>query len=31
MPEAFCEPWQQFEDSDGVERQKMFVAACGDL
>jgi aryl-alcohol dehydrogenase-like predicted oxidoreductase len=25
MPEAFCEPWQQFEDKDGVERQKMLV------
>jgi len=31
MPEAFCEPWQQFEDKDGVERQKMLVAACGEL
>lgn len=20
MPEAFCEPWQAFEDKDGVER-----------
>jgi hypothetical protein len=20
MPEAFCEPWQRFEDKDGVER-----------
>lgn len=20
MPEAFCEPWQQFEGKDGVER-----------
>lgn len=31
MPEAFCEPWQRFEQKDGVERQKMFVAACSDL
>lgn len=31
MPEAFCEPWQEFEDKDGVERQKIFVAACNDL
>ena len=31
MPEAFCEPWQPFEDKDGVTRQKMLVAACSEL
>ena len=30
MPEAFCEPWQTFEEND-VERQKIFIACCNDL
>mmetsp|Transcript_4755 Transcript_4755/g.8136 ORF Transcript_4755/g.8136 Transcript_4755/m.8136 type:complete len:162 (+) Transcript_4755:983-1468(+) len=31
MPEAFCEPWQQFEGADAVTREKMLVAACNEL
>ena len=31
MPEAFCEPWQQFEDKDGIERQNIFVVCCDEL
>ena len=31
MPEAFCEPWQEFEGDDKIKRQKMFIALCNDL
>jgi len=31
MPEAFIEPWQPFEDEFGVIRNKILLAAAGEL
>jgi hypothetical protein len=31
MPEAFVEPWQIFEDKEGVQRNKILVGALSDL
>ena len=31
MPEAFCEPWQQFSGKDEVEREKMLVQVASEL
>jgi hypothetical protein len=31
MPEAFVEPWQIFEDEEGVKRNKILLACLTDL
>ena len=31
MPEAFIEPWQEFEDKEGVKRNKILVGCLTDL
>lgn len=31
MPEAFVEPWQDVEDTSGVTRSKILLAACTDM
>lgn len=31
MPEAFVEPWQLFEDKEGVQRNKILVGCLTDL
>ncbi len=31
MPEAFIEPWQVYEDKEGVKRNKILVGVLSDL